>query len=343
MMRLYARLRGLRRLLISVPVLTPRLSGLWLGLVAPAQARVGRPLVEGLKNATVVRDPGARAAFAIDPMPLRAGVRPRHRRRRRRVEQGRRPRGGRRRLAGAGLRAHPTHRRGQRLVFGRPALARPRLARSPHRRARHAPRAAVPVRTAPSATSSTTGRSRPTSAIGAFASPPISASPAAAGSSSRSRRSTADGDPASVRSPRSTRVASSGGSTGMPSIRSTPSSSAGCCASWRAAPRPPSRTRRRALERRRPASSPASRRHAGSAGAARPSAPSQAASRVYTAARVRSRRLRIPFHGPSWPPWCSCWISSGRPLRSSSSSPSWPGRGRSPSAAICCGSGRPAT
>ena len=70
MMRLYARLRGLRRLLISVPVLTPRLSGLWLGLVAPAQARVGRPLVEGLKNATVVRDPGARAAFAIDPMPL---------------------------------------------------------------------------------------------------------------------------------------------------------------------------------------------------------------------------------------------------------------------------------
>jgi hypothetical protein len=71
MMRLYARLRGLRRLLISVPVLTPRLSGLWLGLVAPAQARVGRPLIEGLKNATVVRDPGARAAFAIDPVPLR--------------------------------------------------------------------------------------------------------------------------------------------------------------------------------------------------------------------------------------------------------------------------------
>jgi len=70
MMRLYARLRGLRRLLISVPVLTPRLSGLWLGLVAPAQARVGRPLVEGLKNATVVRDPAARDAFDIDPMPL---------------------------------------------------------------------------------------------------------------------------------------------------------------------------------------------------------------------------------------------------------------------------------
>ena len=61
MMREYARLRGLRRLLLPVPVLTPHLSGLWLALVTPAQARVGRALVDGLKNATVVRSPdGAR-------------------------------------------------------------------------------------------------------------------------------------------------------------------------------------------------------------------------------------------------------------------------------------------
>ena len=70
MLRAYARLRGLRRLLIPVPVLTPRLSGLWLGLVTPAQARVGRALVEGLRNATVVRSPAAAEAFAIAPMPL---------------------------------------------------------------------------------------------------------------------------------------------------------------------------------------------------------------------------------------------------------------------------------
>ena len=50
MMREYARLRGLRRLLLPVPLLTPHLSGLWLGLVTPAQARVGRALVEGLRN-----------------------------------------------------------------------------------------------------------------------------------------------------------------------------------------------------------------------------------------------------------------------------------------------------
>ena len=60
MMREYARLRGLRRLLLPVPLLTPHLSGLWLALVTPAQARVGRALVEGLRNSTVVRSTDAR-------------------------------------------------------------------------------------------------------------------------------------------------------------------------------------------------------------------------------------------------------------------------------------------
>jgi hypothetical protein len=72
MMREYARLRGLRRLLLPVPVLTPHLSGLWLALVTPAQARVGRALVEGLKNATIVRSAAAHDTFRIEPMPLRA-------------------------------------------------------------------------------------------------------------------------------------------------------------------------------------------------------------------------------------------------------------------------------
>lgn len=70
LMRQYARLRGLRRLLIRVPVLTPRLSGLWLRLVTPAQARVGRALVEGLRNPTVVRSRSALDTFAIRPMTM---------------------------------------------------------------------------------------------------------------------------------------------------------------------------------------------------------------------------------------------------------------------------------
>jgi len=50
MIREYARQRGLRRWLISVPLLTPYLSGLWLALVTPASYEVGRHLIEGLKT-----------------------------------------------------------------------------------------------------------------------------------------------------------------------------------------------------------------------------------------------------------------------------------------------------
>lgn len=74
-MRAYARLRGLRRYLIPVPVLTPRLSGLWLALVTPSQAQVGRSLVEGLRNPTVVRSNAAREVFDIEPMPLDEALR----------------------------------------------------------------------------------------------------------------------------------------------------------------------------------------------------------------------------------------------------------------------------
>ena len=74
MMRAYARLRGLRRLLLPVPFLTPHLSGLWLALVTPAQARIGRSLVEGLKNSTIVRSTAARDAFPIKPSPLDASL-----------------------------------------------------------------------------------------------------------------------------------------------------------------------------------------------------------------------------------------------------------------------------
>lgn len=69
-MRQYARQRGLRRLMISVPLLTPRLSSLWLGLVTPVYARVGRELIAGLKNRSVVSDPAAMAAFPIRPAGL---------------------------------------------------------------------------------------------------------------------------------------------------------------------------------------------------------------------------------------------------------------------------------
>jgi uncharacterized protein YbjT (DUF2867 family) len=74
LIREYARQRGLRRWLISVPVLTPYLSGLWLALVTPASFEVGRPLIEGLKNPTVVRDRTALAVFPIRPMGIREAI-----------------------------------------------------------------------------------------------------------------------------------------------------------------------------------------------------------------------------------------------------------------------------
>ena len=69
-MREYARQRGLRRVMVSVPLLTPRLSSLWLGLVTPVYARVGRELIEGLRNASIVTDPSALEAFPVRPAGL---------------------------------------------------------------------------------------------------------------------------------------------------------------------------------------------------------------------------------------------------------------------------------
>lgn len=69
-MREYARQRGLRRFMIPVPVLTPYLSSLWLGLVTPVYARVGRHLVDGLRNTTVVRDNTTLREFDVKPRDI---------------------------------------------------------------------------------------------------------------------------------------------------------------------------------------------------------------------------------------------------------------------------------
>ncbi len=56
-MREMARALGLRRrLVIPVPVLSPRLSSLWIHLITPLHARIARPLAEGLRNRVVCRD-----------------------------------------------------------------------------------------------------------------------------------------------------------------------------------------------------------------------------------------------------------------------------------------------
>jgi uncharacterized protein YbjT (DUF2867 family) len=73
-MQEYARQCGLRRWMLSVPVLTPRLSSLWLGLVTPIYARVGRKLVDSMRNPTLVCDPAALTTFSLKPKGLREGI-----------------------------------------------------------------------------------------------------------------------------------------------------------------------------------------------------------------------------------------------------------------------------
>ncbi len=74
-MQEYARQRGLRRLMLPFPFLTPWLSSLWLGFVTPLYARIGRKLVQSIVHPTVVRDRSAGSAFpSIQPMGLSSAV-----------------------------------------------------------------------------------------------------------------------------------------------------------------------------------------------------------------------------------------------------------------------------
>ena len=61
---------GVRRLMVPVPFLTTRLSSLWLGLVTPLYARIGRKLIDSLRNETVVRNPAARTTFPVHPLSV---------------------------------------------------------------------------------------------------------------------------------------------------------------------------------------------------------------------------------------------------------------------------------
>lgn len=70
----YARQRGLTRWMIPAPLLTPYLSSLWLGLVTPLYARVGRKLVESLRNPTLISNNLAEATFAIRPRSVREAI-----------------------------------------------------------------------------------------------------------------------------------------------------------------------------------------------------------------------------------------------------------------------------
>jgi len=76
MMQAYARIRGLRRFIIPVPVLTPHLSSYWVHWTTPVPSSVARPLIAGLRNELIVRDDSAKTLFPeIAPLDFATAVR----------------------------------------------------------------------------------------------------------------------------------------------------------------------------------------------------------------------------------------------------------------------------
>ena len=74
LMREYGRQSGYRRVMISVPVLTPRLSSLWLGLVTPAYARAGRKLIDSLTADSVITDSSGMKVFKVEPISYKEAI-----------------------------------------------------------------------------------------------------------------------------------------------------------------------------------------------------------------------------------------------------------------------------
>lgn len=74
-MRIMAEERGLRpRLVLPVPVLTPRLSSLWIHLVTPVGHRIASPLAEGLRNRVVCRDDEAARLMPSTRLTIREAI-----------------------------------------------------------------------------------------------------------------------------------------------------------------------------------------------------------------------------------------------------------------------------
>jgi uncharacterized protein YbjT (DUF2867 family) len=75
MLRRAADIRGRRIAILPVPLLSPRLSALWLTLVTDVDAATGRALVDSMTNEVIVRDQSIRDVVPFDPMPYDDAVR----------------------------------------------------------------------------------------------------------------------------------------------------------------------------------------------------------------------------------------------------------------------------
>ncbi len=74
MMQVYADIRGLKRFIFTVPVLTPRLSSYWINMVTPIPSSIASPLVEGLRSETICENDDAQRLLPVPLTSFRASV-----------------------------------------------------------------------------------------------------------------------------------------------------------------------------------------------------------------------------------------------------------------------------
>src|SRR4029077_4803343 len=74
LMREYAQRVGLHRVVIRIPLASPRISGLWLSVVTPVYASIGRELIDSLRDDTIVRSGSALEGFSIRPRGFREAI-----------------------------------------------------------------------------------------------------------------------------------------------------------------------------------------------------------------------------------------------------------------------------
>ncbi|MBI2818609.1 MAG: SDR family oxidoreductase [Acidobacteria bacterium] len=73
-MKEYARQKGLKRAMLPVPVLAPRLSSAWIGLITPIYPRVSRKLIDTLQRGTATRGTQASEVFQVKPRGFREAI-----------------------------------------------------------------------------------------------------------------------------------------------------------------------------------------------------------------------------------------------------------------------------
>jgi len=74
-MRIYAKCINRKVFMLPVPVLTPHLSSLWLGLITPLYARIGKKLIESIVHSSIVKNDKALKLFRIKPIGVEESIR----------------------------------------------------------------------------------------------------------------------------------------------------------------------------------------------------------------------------------------------------------------------------